>query len=30
LIKACKPQTPEDEHKPFFPPNFQLLKILNW
>jgi len=20
LIKACKPQAPEDEHKPFFPP----------
>ena len=20
LIKACKPQAPEDEHQPFFPP----------
>ena len=28
LIKACKPQAPEDEHKPFFPPPDEPLPYL--
>ncbi len=28
LIKACKPQAPEDEHKPFFPPTDGTLPYL--
>ena len=28
LIKACKPQAPEDEHKPFFPPPDELFPYL--